>query len=675
MDRSFRFQRVWALLLTVFLLSAMTVPSFVYAEEGAGQPADGENTPAGAAERAGNSYELEDFVNREVLAFYEDGSTEVFAFDSEEELADGIRELTARDDVLFVQPNFEYTADALSVETVNDAMFAEQWALYNDGSFEIEDQENDYPVYDDPFEQPSAPGEWINPWPDFLGGWPDFWFGWYPFGASSDAEYDTETDGAAETGTAASTLTSVSGIDINVEEAWEIYRDAGSEKSETVIALIDTGVDTGHEDFGDVFWKNEDEIAGNGIDDDGNGYIDDVNGWNFYNGNPVIYTGSEDSHGTHGAGSIAAASGNGTGISGIVSDGSVKIMVLKALGGRDGSGTTDSVIRAIRYAEANGASICNLSMGTDSYDRALRQTIADSGMLFVISAGNDGRNTDQTPCYPASFDLDNIISAANLRPDGTLHSTSNYGAETVDIAVPGTCILSLTADNTYSYMTGTSMSAPTLSAAAAMLHSYAGGLSAAEMKEILLSTADAQENLSGYVGTGARLNVGTALSYAREHYEELTAEDLPFTDLEKTDSAYEAVRYLYENGIMLGTSETAFSPDSGLNRAMAVTLLGRLAQAEQQETDLFSDVSGGTWYSGYVGWAAQNGLVVGYGNGQFGPSDPVTAEQFDLLLERYAARQGVTFDSGLTGSSPLTRKGAALAFYDLCRALEDVSGE
>ena len=71
------------------------------------------------------------------------------------------------------------------------------------------------------------------------------------------------------------TLTSVSGIDINVEEAWEIYRDAGSEKSETVIALIDTGVDTGHEDFGDVFWKNEDEIAGNGIDDDGNGYIDD----------------------------------------------------------------------------------------------------------------------------------------------------------------------------------------------------------------------------------------------------------------------------------------------------------------------------------------------------------------------------------------------------------------
>ena len=73
MDRSFRFQRVWALLLTVFLLSAMTVPSFVYAEEGAGQPADGENTPAGAAERAGNSYELEDFVNREVLAFYEDG--------------------------------------------------------------------------------------------------------------------------------------------------------------------------------------------------------------------------------------------------------------------------------------------------------------------------------------------------------------------------------------------------------------------------------------------------------------------------------------------------------------------------------------------------------------------------------------------------------------------------
>lgn len=692
MCRSFRFQRILALLLTVSVLSAMTVPPFVYAEEGAGQPADGENTPAGAAETDGNSYDLEEFVNQEALAFYADGSTEVFAFDSRQELAEGISGLTSRDDVLFVQPNFEYTADALSVETVNDEMFAEQWALYNDGSFRIEDQENEYPVYDDPFEQPSDPGEWVNPWPDFLGGWPDFWFGWYPFGTSSDTGTDGETAGdsgtadsagAAAAGgtetdsslTSASTLTSVSGIDINVEEAWEIYGNAETEKEETVIALIDTGVDTGHEDFGGVFWQNEDEIADNGIDDDGNGYIDDVNGWNFYNANNIVYTGSEDSHGTHGAGSIAAASGNGTGISGIVSDGSVKIMVLKALGGKDGSGTTDSVIRAIQYAEANGASICNLSMGTDSYDRALRQTIADSDMLFVISAGNDGANTDQDPCYPASFDLNNIISVANLRPDGTLHSTSNYGAETVDIAVPGTCILGLTADDTYSYMTGTSMSAPILSAAAAMLDSYTGGLSAAEMKEILLSTADAQENLSGYVGTGARLNIGAALRYAQEHYEELTAEDLPFTDLEKTDPAYEAVRYLYKNGIMLGTSETAFSPDSGLNRAMAVTLLGRLAQAEQQETDLFSDVAAGTWYSGYVGWAAQNGLVVGYGNGQFGPSDPVTAEQFDLLLERYAARQGVTFNSGLTGSSPLTRKGAALAFYDLCQALEGAAAK
>ena len=645
MCRSFHFQRILTLLLAFSMLLTMTLPSSAHA---------GEETEAD-----GKSYDPEDFVNNEVLAFYEDGSTEVYGYSSDETLADGIDELTSQDDILFVQPNFEYTTDAVSAKTADDELFSQQWALYNDGTFEMENEENDYPVYDDPFGQPSGPGEWINPWPDFYENWPDSlfdWYPWYPFANSSQED--------------SSVLHSVSGIDINAQEAWEIYGNAETEKEETVIALIDTGVDTAHEDFGDVFWTNQDEIAGNGIDDDGNGYIDDVEGWNFYDGNNIIYTGSEDSHGTHGAGSIAAASGNGTGISGIVSDGSVKIMVLKALGGRDGSGTTSSVIRAIQYAEANGASICNLSMGTESYDRALRQTIEDSDMLFVISAGNDGKNTDESPCYPAGFDLDNIISVANLRPDGALHATSNYGQLNVDIAVPGTCILSLTAENTYSYMTGTSMSAPILSAAAAMLSSYAGGLSAAEMKTILLSTADAQENLSECTVTGGRLNAGAALSYVREHYETLTAKDLPFTDMEKTDGAYEAVRYLYENGIMQGTSATTFSPDSGLDRAMAVTLLGRLAKADQKETDLFSDVENGTWYSGYVGWAAENGIVLGYGDGRFGPSDPVTAEQFGLLLERYAAGRGVVFDSGLSGNVTLTRRGAALAFYDLCQALE-----
>ena len=200
--------------------------------------------------------------------------------------------------------------------------------------------------------------------------------------------------------------------------------------------MPDTGIDYTHEDLAGAIWVNEDEIPGNGIDDDGNGYIDDVHGWNFYDHTNQVYTGDEDSHGTHGAGTIAASSNNQIGISGIVPGERVKIMPVKALGGSDGSGTTASLIQAIHYAEANGASICNLSLSSSKNDRALYQAIAQSNMLFIVAAGNDSANIDLSPTYPASYNLDNILSVANLCYDGVLHHTSNYGASSVDLAAP-----------------------------------------------------------------------------------------------------------------------------------------------------------------------------------------------------------------------------------------------
>ena len=601
-----------------------------------------------------SGYQLDDFVNNEILAVYRDGGSEVFQCGSEDSLRTRLEALSSDQSVSYVQPNFEYSAGG---SIVSDDLFSEQWALKNDGSFKIETGNSDFPVYDDPFGTPAVPEQWFNPWPWFEGNFPMFWFG-NSYQNSSEAQSISQTAAGSS-----SVISAVSGIDIDAEDAWNIY-DGGSR--ETVIALIDTGVDTSHEDFGDVFWKNKDEIPGNGIDDDGNGYIDDVSGWNFYSNNNSIYAGSEDSHGTHGAGSIAAASDNGTGISGIVSDGSVKIMVLKALGGKDGVGTTASVIKAIRYAQANGANICNLSMGTSGYDRALRQVIAESDMLFVVSAGNDGVNTDEKASYPACFDLDNIISVANLQPDGTLCASSNYGARSVDIAVPGTYILSLTSGDSYSYMTGTSMSAPILSASAAMLYSYCDSLTLSDVKAILMQTASPLNQLNGKVLSGSMLDLGSAMRYAAQYKAENQNRTLPFDDISEQDSSYEAVKYLYENNIMVGTSRTAFSPNAGLNRAMAVTLLGRLAGAAQQDTDSFIDVVNGTWYSGYIGWAVSNNIVVGYGNGLFGTEDPVTAEQLNLMLKRYAALLGMDYDSGLSGDAALTRLETAQALYDFC---------
>ena len=310
------------------------------------------------------------------------------------------------------------------------------------------------------------------------------------------------------------TTDAVKGIDINIQPAWEFY-DQLEAKRPVVVAVIDTGIDTTHPDLKDSMWVNEDEIPGDGVDNDGNGYIDDVYGWNFYDNNAQVFTGADDNHGTHSAGTIAAAR-NGVGTVGICDPAYVKIMVIKTLGTSSGVGTVSNVVKAIRYARANGASICNLSFGTMKYSEELYQAIKDSGMLFIVAAGNgdasgNGYSIDEQPMYPASFELDNIISVANLRFDGQLDRASNYGMRSVDLAAPGNYILSTITGNDYAYMSGTSMAAPMVTGTAAMLYSYDASLSLMDVRNRILQSARPLESLSGKVATGGMLDAGAAM--------------------------------------------------------------------------------------------------------------------------------------------------------------------
>lgn len=305
------------------------------------------------------------------------------------------------------------------------------------------------------------------------------------------------------------------GADIHAEAAWNLYSQM-PEKRPVVVALVDTGVDISHPDLQNGIWINTDEIPGDGIDNDQNGYIDDVYGWNFCSGSNQIYVGEEDDHGTHAAGTIIG-NWDQKGITGIADSNYVKIMVLKALGS-DGKGDSSEVIEAIRYAQANGASICNLSFGADIYDPQLAELIQNSNMLFVISAGNGdssgfGFDIDQTPIYPAAFTNENIISVANLMFDGTLHPSSNYGAQSVDLAAPGSYIVSTTTNHNYGYMTGTSMAAPMVSGAAALISSCRADLTMTDMKQALLYSAKKLESLDGKVASGGMLDIYGALSY------------------------------------------------------------------------------------------------------------------------------------------------------------------
>ena len=110
-----------------------------------------------------------------------------------------------------------------------------------------------------------------------------------------------------------------------------------------------------------------------------------------------------------------------------------------------------------------------------------------------------------------------------------------------------------------------------------------------------------------------------------------------FSDVSPDAWYADAVSWCRENGIMSGTSETAFSPNASMTRAMLATVLHRAAgEPEAGRTTPFSDVSPDTWYTEAVAWAADQGLVTGYGNGRFGTDDPITREQLATILWRYA---------------------------------------
>lgn len=298
---------------------------------------------------------------------------------------------------------------------------------------------------------------------------------------------------------------------IQAPGAW----DGTTGSQEVVVAVIDTGVDTSHPDLASNVWRNTAEIASNGVDDDGNGYIDDVAGWDFVENDP---TPNDDvAHGTHVSGTIGAVGGNG-GLVGVSPN--VRIMALKTLSPYGGS--TSGNIYAIDYARRNGAQVINASWGSYGYSNAMREAISragQAGILFVAAAGNGdqygrGLDADASPMFPAGYDLPNILSVAASGGNDRLASFSNYGAGSVDLAAPGAQIASTVPGGDYAYMDGTSMAAPHVAGAAALLLAAEPGLSVSRLRDLLLDTVDPVADLQGRVVTGGRLNVNRAVAAA-----------------------------------------------------------------------------------------------------------------------------------------------------------------
>ena len=245
---------------------------------------------------------------------------------------------------------------------------------------------------------------------------------------------------------------------IRAATAWDTARGVG-----TVVAVVDGGLDFAHPDIDGNFWVNTGEIAGNGIDDDGNGRIDDRRGWDFVAGDNDPR--DESGHGTHVAGTVAAEGNNAVGVIGVAWQ--TKLMALRGLDA-DGNGLASDLAAAIVYATDEGADIINASWGGDGTAQVLVDAVDHaiaSGVVFVAAAGNAER--DVSGIFPANHPRAIVVSATDAAD--VKASFSNFGAG-LDLAAPGVEILSLESGTAgYVLQDGTSMSAPHVSGAAALV--------------------------------------------------------------------------------------------------------------------------------------------------------------------------------------------------------------
>ena len=300
---------------------------------------------------------------------------------------------------------------------------------------------------------------------------------------------------------------------IGAKKLWDFDIDC----SDVTVGVMDSGIQTNHEDLIDNIWVNTGEIAGDGIDNDGNGYIDDIYGWNCGDSNgDVSYV---DEHGVHVAGIISAATNNSKGVASVARN--AKIASIKIFNS-SGKSTLSYIIEGINFAKKNDINIINCSFGGTGWGSSSVNTIKSAmaavpDMFFVIAAGNttsaSEANNDKVAVYPSQLtkDLDNVISVANTTSSDELSSTSHYGAKSVDIAAPGTDIYSTIPTSSYGTMSGTSMATPMVASAVAVMRAVNPNISAKEIKETLCSSSDKLSALTGKVISGGRLNAYNAV--------------------------------------------------------------------------------------------------------------------------------------------------------------------
>lgn len=366
--------------------------------------------------------------------------------------------------------------------------------------------------------------------------------------------------------------------------AWNIID--GSQKN-VIVAVIDSGLDTAHEDAPQYVWKNDNEIPGNGKDDDGNGYIDDVNGWNFLSDNNdlIDYNG----HGTFVAGIIAAKRNNEVGIAGI-NPGAV-IMPLKVV---DSEGQTNSlrIYRAINYAVIHGAKVINVSLGGRSIsdlEQAALNFAAENGVFVVVASGNTGEFMGDVG--PASANNAFTVGAIDM---DMLRSTISSEGPNNAIMAPGESIFSLRSKDSfhkraikdelhklYFTQSGTSFSTPMVAATVSLMLAKNPDLTPKDIEDILVGTATDMDDPGWDGKTGAGLlNATQALKRADEKF--LNIKIVRFVPNKNDKKKLESVD-VYATVRGSGLKEFTVGIDKGKNGKKFETIAGPVTQPADQD--------------------------------------------------------------------------------------------
>lgn len=340
----------------------------------------------------------------------------------------------------------------------------------------------------------------------------------------------------------------IAGADIDAVKAWDISTGGTTVDGDTiVVAVIDYGFYLEHPDLN--YWKNNQEVPTNGIDDDGNGYIDDVKGWNAKTNTDSL---PFDNHGTHVSGIVGARGNNGLGVTGV--NWNVKVMPVSYgnLAKESNGIAAYAYVRDQRdlYNKSNGKKgafvVCtNSSFGIDTANAiyhplwcAMYDSLGAVGILSAAATKNQNVDVDIVGDLPTTCASNWLISVTNSTNRDEKNPGAAYGQKNIDLGAPGTNIASTTVSNGYGYLSGTSMATPHVSGAIALMFSAAcadfmkaykadpAGM-ALMIKDSLLNAVDVVPGMKGITTSNGRLNLLKSLRAVKNYCGENT---LPISD-------------------------------------------------------------------------------------------------------------------------------------------------